>query len=167
MLMGLYCRYIKHCASILNARRYLLLLNVLPRAVTKRCSWTCLAWEWAVFFNQHINSDVSVIQTKSSSSSAFVEKTMKFPLMPMIAGLVVVGLTALLAVIARWQKIVKVKHKTYIYTDQRLTVIRYKMNLLILSFSFDSALSRSLLHQMREVMKKSPLLWVHETAIAH
>lgn len=65
------------------------------------------------------------------------------------------GLTALLAVIARWRRIVKVTHKTYIYTDQRLTVIRYKMTLLILSFSFDSASSRSLLHQMREVMKKS------------
>ncbi|XP_045896125.1 transmembrane and immunoglobulin domain-containing protein 1 [Micropterus dolomieu] len=35
------------------------------------------------------------------------EKTMKFPLMPMIAGLVVVCLTALLAVVSRWDKITK------------------------------------------------------------
>lgn len=35
------------------------------------------------------------------------EKTFKFPLMPMIAGLVVVGLTALLAVLSRWKKITK------------------------------------------------------------
>ncbi|XP_044077774.1 transmembrane and immunoglobulin domain-containing protein 1 [Siniperca chuatsi] len=35
------------------------------------------------------------------------EKTMKFPLLPMLAGLVVVCLTALLAVIARWDKITK------------------------------------------------------------
>ncbi|CAK6953883.1 transmembrane and immunoglobulin domain-containing protein 1 [Scomber scombrus] len=35
------------------------------------------------------------------------EKTMKFPLMPMIAGIVVVCLTALLAVVARWDRITK------------------------------------------------------------
>ncbi|XP_024862085.1 transmembrane and immunoglobulin domain-containing protein 1 [Kryptolebias marmoratus] len=35
------------------------------------------------------------------------EKTMKFPLMPMIAGLVVVFLTALLAIVSRWRKITK------------------------------------------------------------
>lgn len=35
------------------------------------------------------------------------EKTLKFPLMPMIAGLVVVGLTVLLAIISRWKKIIK------------------------------------------------------------
>ncbi|XP_042288267.1 transmembrane and immunoglobulin domain-containing protein 1 isoform X2 [Thunnus maccoyii] len=35
------------------------------------------------------------------------EKTMKFPLMPMIAALVVVCLTALLAVVSRWDKITK------------------------------------------------------------
>ncbi|XP_004550050.1 transmembrane and immunoglobulin domain-containing protein 1 [Maylandia zebra] len=35
------------------------------------------------------------------------DKTLKFPLGPMIAGLVVVGLTALLAVVSRWRKIVK------------------------------------------------------------
>ncbi|KAG7217257.1 hypothetical protein INR49_027801 [Caranx melampygus] len=35
------------------------------------------------------------------------EKTMKFPLMPMIAGLVVVSLTAILAVFSRWDKITK------------------------------------------------------------
>ncbi|XP_041864459.1 transmembrane and immunoglobulin domain-containing protein 1 [Melanotaenia boesemani] len=35
------------------------------------------------------------------------EKTIKFPLMPMIAGLVVVGLTAILAVASRWKKITK------------------------------------------------------------
>ncbi|KAM4726249.1 transmembrane and immunoglobulin domain-containing protein 1 [Anableps anableps] len=33
------------------------------------------------------------------------EKTMKFPLMPMIAGLVVVFLTAILAIVSRWSKI--------------------------------------------------------------
>ncbi|KAG7515854.1 hypothetical protein JOB18_017346 [Solea senegalensis] len=35
------------------------------------------------------------------------EKTIKFPLMPMIAGLVVVCLTTILAVLSRWHKIVK------------------------------------------------------------
>uniref|UniRef100_A0A3B4TGA0 Transmembrane and immunoglobulin domain containing 1 n=1 Tax=Seriola dumerili TaxID=41447 RepID=A0A3B4TGA0_SERDU len=35
------------------------------------------------------------------------EKTMKFPLMPMIAGLVVVIFTVLLAVVSRWSKITK------------------------------------------------------------
>ncbi|GLD46773.1 transmembrane and immunoglobulin domain-containing protein 1 [Lates japonicus] len=35
------------------------------------------------------------------------EKTMKFPLMPLIAGAVVVCLTTLLAVVSRWSKIVK------------------------------------------------------------
>lgn len=35
------------------------------------------------------------------------EKTMKFPLMPMIAGLVVVCLTGILAVVSRWEKITK------------------------------------------------------------
>lgn len=35
------------------------------------------------------------------------DKTLKFPLGPMIAGLVVVGLTALLAAVSRWRKIVK------------------------------------------------------------
>ncbi|XP_072302218.1 transmembrane and immunoglobulin domain-containing protein 1 isoform X2 [Eucyclogobius newberryi] len=35
------------------------------------------------------------------------DKTLKFPLYPMIAGIVVVSLTALLAVAARWRKIVK------------------------------------------------------------
>uniref|UniRef100_A0A673A8K3 Transmembrane and immunoglobulin domain containing 1 n=1 Tax=Sphaeramia orbicularis TaxID=375764 RepID=A0A673A8K3_9TELE len=36
-------------------------------------------------------------------------KTMKFPLMPMIAGLVVVCLTTLLAIVSRWKKITKVQ----------------------------------------------------------
>lgn len=35
------------------------------------------------------------------------DKTIKFPMMPMIAGLVVVGLTMLLAIIARWKTITK------------------------------------------------------------
>ncbi|XP_047462105.1 transmembrane and immunoglobulin domain-containing protein 1 [Mugil cephalus] len=35
------------------------------------------------------------------------DKTIKFPLMPMIAGIVVVCLTALLAIVARWKKIAK------------------------------------------------------------
>lgn len=35
------------------------------------------------------------------------DKTMKFPLMPMIAGLVVVGCTALLAIVSRWRRIVQ------------------------------------------------------------
>lgn len=35
------------------------------------------------------------------------EKTIKFPLYPMIAGLVVVGLTAILAFVSRWKKIMK------------------------------------------------------------
>ncbi|KAM9846398.1 transmembrane and immunoglobulin domain-containing protein 1 [Aulostomus maculatus] len=36
-----------------------------------------------------------------------MEKTIKFPLMPMIAGLVVVFLTTLLAIFSRWERIVK------------------------------------------------------------
>uniref|UniRef100_A0A3B5AYB9 Transmembrane and immunoglobulin domain containing 1 n=1 Tax=Stegastes partitus TaxID=144197 RepID=A0A3B5AYB9_9TELE len=40
------------------------------------------------------------------------DKTIKFPLMPMIAGIVVVFLTALLAFVSRWRTIVKVTHKT-------------------------------------------------------
>uniref|UniRef100_A0A3Q4BV64 Ig-like domain-containing protein n=1 Tax=Mola mola TaxID=94237 RepID=A0A3Q4BV64_MOLML len=40
------------------------------------------------------------------------DKTIKFPLMPMIAGLVVVGLTALLAVLARWQRIMRLELHT-------------------------------------------------------
>ncbi|XP_032433218.1 transmembrane and immunoglobulin domain-containing protein 1 [Xiphophorus hellerii] len=35
------------------------------------------------------------------------DKTLKFPLMPMIAGLVVVGLTALLAIVSRWRIIAR------------------------------------------------------------
>ncbi|XP_029029295.1 transmembrane and immunoglobulin domain-containing protein 1 isoform X2 [Betta splendens] len=35
------------------------------------------------------------------------EKTVKFPLIPLIAGLVVVFLTSLLAVVSRWKKIIK------------------------------------------------------------
>ncbi|XP_054899267.1 transmembrane and immunoglobulin domain-containing protein 1 [Poeciliopsis prolifica] len=35
------------------------------------------------------------------------DKTIKFPLMPMIAGLVVVGLTALLAIVSRWRMIAR------------------------------------------------------------
>ncbi|XP_068186551.1 transmembrane and immunoglobulin domain-containing protein 1 [Antennarius striatus] len=38
---------------------------------------------------------------------SLTDMTIKFPLIPMIAGLVVVGLTMLLAVIARWKKIIK------------------------------------------------------------
>uniref|UniRef100_A0A3B5MHE6 Ig-like domain-containing protein n=1 Tax=Xiphophorus couchianus TaxID=32473 RepID=A0A3B5MHE6_9TELE len=38
------------------------------------------------------------------------DKTLKFPLMPMIAGLVVVGLTALLAIVSRWRIIARVTH---------------------------------------------------------
>lgn len=41
-----------------------------------------------------------------------VEKTMKFPLIPIIAGLVVVFLTLLLAFASRWKKIAKVTHGT-------------------------------------------------------
>uniref|UniRef100_A0A665XBQ2 Transmembrane and immunoglobulin domain containing 1 n=1 Tax=Echeneis naucrates TaxID=173247 RepID=A0A665XBQ2_ECHNA len=39
------------------------------------------------------------------------EKTMKFPLFPIIAGVVVVCLTAILAVVSRWKKIAKVTYK--------------------------------------------------------
>ncbi|KAK5613375.1 hypothetical protein CRENBAI_022820 [Crenichthys baileyi] len=50
----------------------------------------------------------SVYGERSKSFQLTVtEKTLKFPLMPMIAGLVVVGLTALLAIISRWRKIAR------------------------------------------------------------
>lgn len=71
---------------------------------------------WFIF---HI---ISTLDDESSSwSSSFADKTFKFPLFPMIAALVVVGLTAFFAVIARWEKIVKivkVRHK--ILKAQRL-----------------------------------------------
>ncbi|XP_049598886.1 transmembrane and immunoglobulin domain-containing protein 1 isoform X1 [Syngnathus scovelli] len=35
------------------------------------------------------------------------EKTVKFPLMPIIAGVVVVSLTAILAIVSRWERIIK------------------------------------------------------------
>lgn len=46
------------------------------------------------------------------------DKTMKFPLGPMIAGLVVVALTALLAVVSRWRKIVKVMHTIHVWSTE-------------------------------------------------
>ncbi|XP_068600415.1 transmembrane and immunoglobulin domain-containing protein 1 [Brachionichthys hirsutus] len=52
------------------------------------------------------NSSIYGVHTKLFFVS-LTDKTIKFPLIPMIAGLVVVGLTVLLAVIARWQMIVK------------------------------------------------------------
>lgn len=64
----------------------------------------------AIKCNQHI--DESVRDDKvgwSFSSSLSVEKTLKLPLYPIIAGVVVVCLTGLLAVVSRWTKISKVK----------------------------------------------------------
>uniref|UniRef100_A0A3Q3XBL2 Ig-like domain-containing protein n=1 Tax=Mola mola TaxID=94237 RepID=A0A3Q3XBL2_MOLML len=58
-------------------------------------------------FNCSAVSSMYGVHTKT-----FYVKTIKFPLMPMIAGLVVVGLTALLAVLARWQRIMRVTHET-------------------------------------------------------
>lgn len=49
------------------------------------------------------------LQNEMISSSA--EKTKKFPLIPMIAGLVVVFLTTLLAIVSRWKKIIQVTSK--------------------------------------------------------
>lgn len=54
------------------------------------------------------------------SLSSFVDKIFTFPLYPMIAGLVVVFLTIVLAVVARWRRIVKVAHNTL--KAQRLTL---------------------------------------------
>lgn len=51
------------------------------------------------------------LQNQMISSSA--DKTKKFPLMPMIAGLVVVFLTTLLAIVSRWKKIARVTSDTY------------------------------------------------------
>lgn len=48
----------------------------------------------------------------------FTDKILKFPLGPMIAGLVVVGLTALLAVVSRWRKIVKVTHRIHMWSTE-------------------------------------------------
>lgn len=39
------------------------------------------------------------------------DRTIKFPLVPLIAGVVVVFVTSILAVVSRWRKIVKVTHK--------------------------------------------------------
>lgn len=65
-----------------------------------------------------------VINTSADESpsplSSFLDKTFKFPLFPMITGLVVVFLTAVLAIVARWQRIVKVTHNTL--NAQRLTL---------------------------------------------
>ncbi|KAM6907528.1 transmembrane and immunoglobulin domain-containing protein 1 [Xenentodon cancila] len=47
------------------------------------------------------------------------EKTMKFPLMPMIAGLVVVFFTSLFAIVSRWKKITK--------RDKDFRVVRIKV----------------------------------------
>uniref|UniRef100_A0A4W4GWL0 Transmembrane and immunoglobulin domain containing 1 n=1 Tax=Electrophorus electricus TaxID=8005 RepID=A0A4W4GWL0_ELEEL len=53
----------------------------------------------------------SVYGLKSKSFAVIVtDKVMKFPLEPTIAGIVVVFLTVLLAIISRWQKITKVLH---------------------------------------------------------
>ncbi|XP_077361675.1 transmembrane and immunoglobulin domain-containing protein 1 [Festucalex cinctus] len=53
-------------------------------------------------------ADSSVYGIKSKDFLVTVtEKTVKFPLMPIIAGVVVVCLTALLAIVSRWKRIVK------------------------------------------------------------
>ncbi|XP_077402367.1 transmembrane and immunoglobulin domain-containing protein 1 [Vanacampus margaritifer] len=52
--------------------------------------------------------DSPVYGVKSKDFLVIVtEKTVKFPLMPIIAGVVVVCLTALFAILSRWEKIVK------------------------------------------------------------
>lgn len=71
-----------------------------------------------------------------SLSSSSAEKVIKFPLMPMIAGLVVVFLTALLAVFSRWSRITKVTYtKTHGHLSQGLTLAQYKLNPLMLCVS--------------------------------
>ncbi|KAM4620347.1 transmembrane and immunoglobulin domain-containing protein 1 [Polymixia lowei] len=52
---------------------------------------------------------VSPIYGTSSKSFQVIvtDKTLKFPLMPMVAGIVVVLCTSLLAIVSRWKKIVK------------------------------------------------------------
>ncbi len=72
---------------------------------------------------------------------------MKFPLIPIIAGVVVVFLTAVLAVVSRWNKITKVKQRTCVNAGHRLTLTLCKLNLLMLYFSFHSAASRLCLKQ--------------------
>lgn len=84
-----------------------------------------------------------VINTLADESSmplsSFVDRTFKFPLFPMIAGLVVVFLTVVLAVIARWQRILMVTHSTP--STQRLTLTHQTDSSNALFFS-DSASNR-------------------------
>jgi len=71
--------------------------------------------------------------------------------MPMVAGIVVVCATVLFAVVSRWNRITKVTHTnthTHTHTHTHCTIQHetdpdYRVNLLMLHFSFDSAASRS------------------------
>lgn len=51
-------------------------------------------------------------------SSTSSDKTLKFPMMPIIAGSVVVFLTLVLAIASRWKRIAKVMHKTHKHIQQ-------------------------------------------------
>lgn len=93
-----------------------------------------------------------------------IDTTMKFPLMPIIAGAVVVCLTALLAVVSRWEKITKVPHEIHVHTAPRLTLTHDELNLLMLYFSFDSAASRLC---PNPVFSTSPNERIHEDIIIH
>lgn len=58
------------------------------------------------------------VSIPSSLSFPSVDKTLKFPLMPMIAAIVIVSLTLLLAIFARWRIIMRVTYETRRHRQQ-------------------------------------------------
>lgn len=111
---------------------------------TSQCLVLCVIS--LLMYNQNLKwNEQSVIWSKKkvgwSPSSSSVEKTMKFPLLPFIAGVVVVCLTTLLAVVSRWSKIMKVTYKVHMCMTQGLTLTNHKLNPLMIYISFDSAAS--------------------------
>uniref|UniRef100_A0A3P9KKG9 Transmembrane and immunoglobulin domain containing 1 n=1 Tax=Oryzias latipes TaxID=8090 RepID=A0A3P9KKG9_ORYLA len=58
---------------------------------------------------------VSPMFPNSKFTGSYVHKTMKFPLVPLIAGLVVVLVTSILAVVSRWKKIAKFNTQSFLW----------------------------------------------------
>lgn len=74
---------------------------------------------------------------------ASVDKTIKFPLMPMIAAIVIVALTLFLAVLSRWRRIMRVTCETHLH--RQMVRAHHRVNpLMFLYFLSCSASSRLL-----------------------
>ena len=89
--------------------------------------------------------------------SSFVDKIFKFPLFPMVAGLVVLFLTVVLAVIGRCRRIRKVNHNTVkaqrldLDSPKRTQLMLYSL-LTVLQIGFHPCFIR-----FEEAVKTSPL----------